>query len=149
MKTLSLMENDWRDCANSEISMRETMCKARLSDRITNAMIILHTMSAITYGIRVFLADVDIADSTSETPYVHKVEFPFDINTKRTYRMVLATQLVYVVMCSWAAGVVNAMLLTLVRDASIRTLVSRIILIILMIQRQTARARARVHIIIK
>lgn len=77
-------------------------------------MIILHTLSAVAYSTRIILVDADVTDHTSETPYVHKVEFPFDVNTQRLYKMILIMQTIYVVMCSWAAGAVNALLLTLV-----------------------------------
>lgn len=77
-------------------------------------MIILHTLSAVTYSTRIILADADVTDRTSEPLYVHKMEFPFDVNTQRMYKMILITQTVYVVMCSWAAAAVNALLLTLV-----------------------------------
>lgn len=108
------MTEDWDSCADNEINMHEMTCKAKLSNHITNAMIILHTLSAVTYSTRVILANADVTDSMSEPPYVHKMELPFDVNTQRTYNIILFTQTVYVVMGSWAAGVVNALLLTLV-----------------------------------
>ncbi|EZA57532.1 ObirOr5-V3 [Ooceraea biroi] len=114
IETLAMMAEDWNDCPNNEISMQETICKAKLSDRIANAIIILHTLSVVTYGTRIILADVDITDSTSIPPYIHKVELPFDVNTQRAYKMVLITQFTYLIMCSWAAGAVNALLLTLI-----------------------------------
>lgn len=109
-----MMTEDWDSCANNEINMHETICKAKLSNRITNAMIILHTLSAIAYSTRIILANVDVSDLTTKPPYIHKMELPFDVNTQRTYKVILITQTVYVVMCSWAAGAVNALLLTLV-----------------------------------
>nr|XP_012219942.1 PREDICTED: odorant receptor 4-like [Linepithema humile] len=113
VKILTMMTEDWNDCANSEINMRETMCKAKLSDRITNAMIILHTMSVIAYSTRIILTDVDITDCMSEPLYIHKMELPFDVNTQRVYRMVLITQFIYCITGGLAAGTVNALLLTL------------------------------------
>lgn len=110
-----MVAEDWEDNANSELGMRETMCKAKLSDRITNAIITLHTLSAVAYSTRAVLAEVDINDSASEPLYVHKVEIPFNVDTQRTYKTILTAQFVYVVMGSWAAGAVNSLLLTLVR----------------------------------
>ncbi|XP_072750609.1 odorant receptor 4-like [Anoplolepis gracilipes] len=117
IKTLAIMSKDWHDCANSEISMQETIYKAKLSDRITNAMLMLHTLSVVGYGTRILLANVDITDRASEPPYIHKMELPFDVNTQKVYRMVVIAQFVYVIMCSWAAGAVNALLLTLTLHA--------------------------------
>lgn len=102
-----MMTEDWDSCVNNEINMHETICKAK-SNRITNAMLILHTLNAVAYSTHVILANVDVSDHTSKPPYVHKIELPFDVNTQRTYKMILITQTVYVVMCSWAAGTVNA-----------------------------------------
>ncbi|GAB1863063.1 Odorant receptor [Camponotus japonicus] len=114
IKTLAMMTKDWHDCVNSEIGMQETICKAKLCERITNAMLLLHTLSVIAYGTRIILANVDITDRTSQPPYIHKMELPFDVNTQRVYKMIVIAQFVYVIMCSWAAGAVNALLLTLV-----------------------------------
>lgn len=125
-----MMTKDWHDCVNSEIGMQETICKAKLCERITNAMLLLHTLSVIAYGTRIILANVDITDRTSQPPYIHKMELPFDVNTQRVYKMIVIAQFVYVIMCSWAAGAVNALLLTLVRYMNI---ILQTIYIILMI----------------
>lgn len=109
-----MMTEDWDSCANNESNMQEVICKAKLSNRITNSMIILHTLSAIAYSTRIILADVDVTDHTSTPPYIHKMELPFDVNTQRTYKIILFTQTIYVTMCSWIAAAVNALLLTLV-----------------------------------
>ncbi|KAL6429635.1 hypothetical protein ACFW04_007516 [Cataglyphis niger] len=114
IKTLAMMTKDWHDCVNSELGLQETMCKAKLSDRITNAIFVLHTLSVVAYGTRIVLANVDITDRESKPPYIHKMELPFHVNTQRGYKMVVITQFAYVIMCSWAAGAVNAFLLTLI-----------------------------------
>ncbi|XP_011631575.2 putative odorant receptor 92a [Pogonomyrmex barbatus] len=114
IKTLEMVSQDWDSCADNENNMYETIDKAKLSSRITNSMIILHTVSAVAYSTRIILANVDVTDQSFEPPYIHKMQLPFDVNTQRTYQAVLITQCVYVVMCSWAAGAVNALLLTLV-----------------------------------
>ncbi|XP_032669914.1 odorant receptor 4-like isoform X1 [Odontomachus brunneus] len=114
VETLAMVAEDWEDNANNELGMRETICKAKLSDRITNAIITLHTLSAIAYSTRAILAEVDINDRASELLYVHKVEIPFNVNTQRTYKTILTAQFVYVIMGSWAAGAVNSLLLTLI-----------------------------------
>lgn len=100
-----MVTNDWDDNANSELGIRETMCKAKLSNHI-NAIITLHTLSAIAYSSTVVLADIDINNRVSEPPYVHKV-IPFIVDTQRTYKTILSAQFVYVVMGSWAAGAVK------------------------------------------
>jgi len=109
-----MMAEDWNDCADSDVNMRETACKAKLADRITNAMFTLHTLTIVAYSIGILLADVDITNQ-SELPLLLKVELPIDINTKRMYKMLLTMQFVHLIMSGCGTGLLNALLLTLVR----------------------------------
>ncbi|XP_018047592.1 PREDICTED: odorant receptor 4-like [Atta colombica] len=109
---LMIMAEDWNDCASSNINMRETACKAKLADRITNAMFTLHTLTIVAYSIGILLADVDISEQ-SELPLLLKVELPVNINTKRMYKMLLAMQFVHLIMSGCGTGLLNALLLTL------------------------------------
>ncbi|KYN18449.1 Putative odorant receptor 92a [Trachymyrmex cornetzi] len=111
---LTVMAEDWNDCANSDISIRETTRKAKISDRITNAIITLHTTTVVAYCIGIILADVDVTDTTKELPLVNKIEIPFDINTQFRYRTVLITEFLLMILCGWAAGITNSLLLTLI-----------------------------------
>ncbi|XP_018401490.1 PREDICTED: uncharacterized protein LOC108778735 [Cyphomyrmex costatus] len=112
-KTLEMMTEDWDNCADNEIYMHEMISKAKWSNRINNVIVILHIASAVTYSLRTILADVDVTDSTSKLPYVHKIEFPFDVNTKRTYKIILLTETVICTMNSMGTGAINALLLIL------------------------------------
>lgn len=114
VEILATMAEDWNDCIDSDISMRETTRKAKISDRITNAIVLLHTMTIVAYCFGIILADADVTDTTRELPFVNKLEIPFDINTQSTYRIVLLTQFFYMVLCGWVAGITNSLLLTLV-----------------------------------
>jgi len=105
---------DWNDCGNSCIALRETASKAKLSSRICNGLIILHTIGALLYVIGILLADVDVTDRTTELPLMMKMEYPFVIDTQLKYSLILATQFVYAMVCSWGAGLFNALFLTLV-----------------------------------
>lgn len=96
------------------ISMRETTRKAKISDRITNAIVTLHTTTIIAYSIGIVLADADVTDRTTELPLLNKLEIPFDINTQRMYRFVLFIEFLFLLFYSWAAGITNSLLLTLV-----------------------------------
>jgi len=108
------MAEDWNDCSNNDISIRETTRKAKISDRFTNAIIILHTTTIVAYCIGIILADTDVSDTTKELPLVNKIEIPFDINTQFTYRTVLIAEFLLMILCGWAAGITNSLLLTLV-----------------------------------
>lgn len=110
---LTMMAEDWNDCADNDVNMRETACKAKLADRITNAMFTLHSLTIVAYSIGVLLADVDVTDQ-SELPLLLKVELPVNINTKRTYKMLLTMQFVHLIMSGCGTGLLNALLLTLV-----------------------------------
>jgi len=108
------MTEDWNDCANSDISMRETANKAKMSDRITNVMIVLHTTAIVAYCIGTIQADVEVSNNTKELPLIDKLDIPFDINTQSTYRIVLIMEFLLLILCGWATGVTNCLLLTLV-----------------------------------
>jgi len=114
VEILSVMTEDWNDCANSDISMREISRKAKMSDRITNVIITLHTVTVVAYCMGIILADVDVTDTTKELPLINKLEIPFDINTQSTYRIVLIIEFLLMIFCGWAAGITNSLLLTLV-----------------------------------
>lgn len=109
-----IMTEDWNDCADNDISMRETSKKAKISDRLVNAVIILHTMTIFAYCFGVFFANVDVIDQTTELPHMTKLVLPFRINTQRMYRLVLIVQFLHLILCAWAAGITNILLLSLV-----------------------------------
>jgi len=113
IEILAVIAEDWNDCANSDISMRETTRKAKMSDRITNMVIALHTITIVTYSTGIFLADVDVAN-TKELPFIEKLHLPFDINAQSTYRILLFAEFLFMLLCGWAAGITNSLLLTLV-----------------------------------
>lgn len=111
---LTTMTEDWSYCDDSGVVLHETARKAKLSSRICNGLIILHTIAALAYVIGILLADADVTDRTTELPLMMKMEYPFVIDTLRKYRLVLATQFVFVMACSLGAGLFNAVFLTLV-----------------------------------
>ncbi|XP_032669871.1 odorant receptor 13a-like [Odontomachus brunneus] len=113
MRMLTMMAEDWDDCANSDVGMRETKCKARLSSRITNAMFTLHMLTIVAYSAGILLADVDFADQQAELPLLLKVNLPVDISTKRTYRLLLSAQFVHLIMSGCGTGLLNSLLLAL------------------------------------
>ncbi|XP_032669863.1 odorant receptor 4-like [Odontomachus brunneus] len=116
VEILTMMTEDWSECADNDNDLRETACKAKLSGRITVAMLVLHVFNAITFCINVFLAvsDVDIDDSDFELPFFLKVEFPMRISSLRTYKVMLSVQFVNLLFIIIGTGMVNALLLTLV-----------------------------------
>ncbi|XP_070150840.1 uncharacterized protein [Polyergus mexicanus] len=111
---LTIMAEDWNDCCNNNINMRETTCKAKLAGRITNAMFTLHTLTIVGYSIGIFLADVDVTDHQSELPLLLKVTLPVDIKTKRRYKMLLSVQFIHLILSGCGTGLLNALLLTLI-----------------------------------
>ncbi|XP_032669913.1 uncharacterized protein LOC116843555 [Odontomachus brunneus] len=118
VEILSMMSDDWDECAKSDTEFREAECKAKTSDRIMNSIVVLHTMTIIAYCTGVILDDVDVTDHTTELPYVNKLDIPFDVNTQLVYRAVLIIEFLYMIMCGWAAGVTNALLLSLTLHAA-------------------------------
>ncbi|XP_011631563.1 odorant receptor 4-like isoform X2 [Pogonomyrmex barbatus] len=112
LEVLTMMAEDWNDCTDNNVNMRETACKAKLANRITNAMFTLHTITIVAYSIGILLADVDVT-AQSEVPLLLKVELPININTKRKYKMLLAMQFVHLIMAGCGNGLLNTLLLTL------------------------------------
>lgn len=109
-----MMTEDWNDCTDNEINMRETSKKAKISDRLVNAIFILHTTTVSAYCIGIFLSDIDITDQMIELPFIGKLNVPFHINTQRVYRLAMVAQTLHMILCGWVAGITNVLLLTLV-----------------------------------
>lgn len=107
-----LITDDWNDCAKND--MRVVTGKAKISDRITNIILVLHTMTIIAYCLGVIIADADVTDETIELPFVNKLNLPFSINTQHMYRFVLIMEFIHMIFCNWVAGAVNAILLAMV-----------------------------------
>ncbi|XP_032669860.1 odorant receptor 13a-like [Odontomachus brunneus] len=114
IKILTMMAEDWHDSANNDVSMRETICKAKLSSRITNAMVTLHALAIVTYSSGMILADVDTNDGESAPPLLLKVEVPIDIHSQLRYKVLVTAQFTYLLIAGCGAGLVNALLLTLI-----------------------------------
>jgi len=109
-----MMIEDWSDCVNNNVDMDETLSKAKISDRITNVILLLHTLSIVSYCLGVFIANADVTDKTIEIPLINKLELPFSINTQLMYRCVLMVEFTHMLLCNWVAGVVNAILFAMV-----------------------------------
>lgn len=105
------MMEDWNDCAKNDIEMHETVNKAKISNRIINAIMILHTVSPILYSVSIILANVNVTDYMVELSYIYKMKISFSINTQCTYKVMLIEELMHFVMCSWYLGTLNALLL--------------------------------------
>ncbi|GAB1863066.1 Odorant receptor [Camponotus japonicus] len=110
---LTMMAEDWNDC-KSDIEMHEAINKAKASSHIANAMITLHTVVVLFYGIGIILANVDVTNRTIELPHIYKAVVPFSINTQHTYKIVLIVELIHLITCSWGLGILNALLLILI-----------------------------------
>lgn len=108
------MAEDWCDSVDSDVGMRETTCKAKLSGRITNAMVTLHTLAIVAYSSGIILADVNVNDRENTPPLLLKVEVPIDIHSQLRYNILLAVQFVYLLIVGCGAGLVNTLLLTLI-----------------------------------
>lgn len=112
---LMMIAEDWNDCSKSDIEIHEIVNKAKISNLIANAIITLQAVAVLLYG-DVILAKIDVTNHTIKLPHIYKIEVPFNINTQHTYKIVLIVELVHVLLCSCGAGILNALLLTLVSD---------------------------------
>ncbi|KAL6254491.1 hypothetical protein P5V15_014544 [Pogonomyrmex californicus] len=105
------MAKDWKDCAKSDIEMRQAVNKAKISDRVANTVVIYQTVAVTLYGIGIVFGDVDVTQSN--LPHIVKMEFPFQITTQRMYRSVVTIELIYIIMTGWCSALVNVLILTL------------------------------------
>ncbi|XP_014480033.1 PREDICTED: odorant receptor 13a-like [Dinoponera quadriceps] len=115
---MSMMSNDWDECTKSNDGLRETEYKAKISDRLMNSIIILHTMAISAYCGGTVLKRVEIANRTGELPYVDKLNLPFDVNTQLMYRSILLAEFFIGISMCWLAGVTNVLLLSLTLHAA-------------------------------
>ncbi|XP_072750607.1 odorant receptor 13a-like [Anoplolepis gracilipes] len=116
-KILTMMAEDWNDCAKSGIEMHEAVNSAKISNRIANAIMTLHIVGVLLYSIDILyiiLVNVDVTDPSINLPHIYKAEVPFSINTQCTYKVVVIVELMHLVLCSWGMGTLNALLLVLV-----------------------------------
>ncbi|XP_020289086.1 odorant receptor Or2-like [Pseudomyrmex gracilis] len=116
METLELIANDWSDCANSDLHLMTR--KAKISDRITNIILVLHTSSIVAYCLGVIVADADVTDKTTALPFGSKMDFYYTTNTQNVYRSILIVEFIHMICCNLVIGIVNAVLVTLVLHAS-------------------------------
>ncbi|XP_025073195.1 odorant receptor 13a-like [Pogonomyrmex barbatus] len=105
------MAKDWKDCAKSDIEMRQAVNKAKISDRVANTVVIYQTVAVTLYGIGIVFGDVDVTQSN--LPHIVKMEFPFQITTQRMYRSIVTIELIYIIMTGWCSALVNVLILTL------------------------------------
>ncbi|XP_014480034.1 PREDICTED: odorant receptor 13a-like [Dinoponera quadriceps] len=115
---LSMMSNDWDDCAKSDVALRETKYKAKISDRLINSIFMLHAMAACAYGSGTILNNVEVTNRTEELPYIDKLDIPFDVNTQLMYRSILFAEFFVMTSICWLAGVTNVLLLSLTLHAA-------------------------------
>lgn len=120
LETLALMADDWSDQENNNADRCMMESKAKTSDRITKAIMILHTIAVATYCTEILIADVDLTDPTIEIPYINKLVLPFHTNTQLTYRLVMVVQYVHMLMSNWVAGIANIVLLTMVSRSCVK-----------------------------
>ncbi|XP_011870738.1 PREDICTED: odorant receptor 4-like isoform X2 [Vollenhovia emeryi] len=113
IEILNMMREDWNDCTNNDVSMRITASKAKSSERITYVIAILQTLSVLGYSSGPLLANIDVTNNTTEILFITKMEVPFDINTQRTYRLLLMAECFTLFIYSWSAGAINCLLLIL------------------------------------
>jgi hypothetical protein len=96
---LALITNNWNNYAKNDIGMRVMTNKAKVSDRITDIILILHKMTIILYSMGIIIADADVTE-TIELPFINKVILPFNI--------------IHMIFANFVADVYNAILLAMV-----------------------------------
>ncbi|XP_029662627.1 odorant receptor 24a-like [Formica exsecta] len=111
VEIVTLITDDWNDCADNDISMRLTMRKAKISDRITYGIFTIHALTVIGYCLEIIIADTDVTDQTIEIPLLNKVKLPFTIKTQGMYRFILIAEFLHMFFSNVLIAIVNNILL--------------------------------------
>ncbi|XP_070512758.1 uncharacterized protein [Cardiocondyla obscurior] len=114
LEILTMMKEDWNDCAHDDVSLKETERKVKTYDRIAKVILILHTLSIVGFSSGVILANDDVTNNATEVHFITKINYPFEISTQRMYRLMLLTEMLLLFTFSWSTGAVNCMLLILI-----------------------------------
>jgi len=103
---------DWkRDDASEENIMTRI---AYVSRRISNLIITLYAMTVFCYATSTVLR-YKISNQTDARELIFRMELPFEIKSTSVYIIVLVTQFVYQTSAASTAGMLNSLLITLVR----------------------------------
>ncbi|XP_071643313.1 odorant receptor 85c-like isoform X1 [Temnothorax longispinosus] len=119
-RILTMMANDWEECSNTKFSMLTTKCNAKLSQRVANTTVILYSTSAIFFSSKILVkhADGGIGSNVSTRLLILDMDLPFDTNRRFVYESVIIVQFFYLLVCSNAMGLLNALLINLVLHIS-------------------------------
>ncbi|XP_071643332.1 uncharacterized protein [Temnothorax longispinosus] len=114
-RILTMMANDWEECSNTKFSMLTTKCNAKLSQRVANTTVILYSTSAIFFSSKILVkhADGGIGSNVSTRLLILDMDLPFDTNRRFVYESVIIVQFFYLLVCSNAMGLLNALLINL------------------------------------
>ncbi|XP_014480070.1 PREDICTED: odorant receptor 45b-like [Dinoponera quadriceps] len=118
IKIMSIMADDWDDCAKSDIGLRETEYKAKISDCLINFVVMLHAMETCACCSSTMLKILQVTNRTEELTYMHKFDMPFDVNTQLMYRSILFSEFIAAMTISCVAGATNILVLSLTLHAA-------------------------------
>lgn len=110
------MVEDWK---KHDISEENIMTRiAYISRRISNLIIIMYAMTVFCYATSTILK-YKISNQTDARELIFRMELPFEIKSTLVYIVVIVTQFVYQTSAASTAGMLNCLLITLVRIFSI------------------------------
>lgn len=112
------MDQDWRDCIVNDLYVSTMMAMADLSRRFSNIVFIIYASGAFFLSIGEHLLqslnDINrVGNSSRELPL--KMKFPFEVSESPIFECFLIGQFVYDLSIAIVVGLMNALLVTLVR----------------------------------
>ncbi|XP_014480035.1 PREDICTED: odorant receptor 4-like [Dinoponera quadriceps] len=113
IKIMSIMTDDWNDCAKSDIGLREMEYKAKISDCLINSIVMLHAIETCACCTGTMLKIIQVTNRTEQLTYMHKFDMPFDVHTQLMYRSILFAEFIAALTIGCAAGATNIFVLCL------------------------------------
>lgn len=110
------MAEDWNECESAHTKLQLMISKAILSHRVTKGSIAAYTATVLLFGV----CDVIIQKTAGpeqlveEKGFIVKMQLPSECSTSPFYEITMATQFLMQFTLALVAGMLNALIVTLV-----------------------------------
>lgn len=113
-----MMATDWKKNSDAEFSTHVAISKAILSHNFTNFIFGIFAIAITLYSASIFPFDTSNLEETdvSIRPLILKMDFPFNTDTRFVYALILIGQIFCLVVCGYAAVMINVLLIILVSE---------------------------------
>ncbi|XP_011870708.1 PREDICTED: uncharacterized protein LOC105563604 [Vollenhovia emeryi] len=122
---VTAMDNDWRECVDSDQHLYVMTIKANISHWCSKVMFSVNSITAAfyllgEYAIRFVYLSGDYNDTFRQFPI--KVQFPFETQQSPIFELLAVTLFLHVMLNACTLAIVNALISTLVSVSSYKLL---------------------------